>query len=121
MKQILLLVILAVALPVVAQKPTPTPPDTPKLTEHQQDRLDLCVAKVNEIQTRYESAKQLEMQPWSVEANGIIEAVQKANPDFVWHAAQSPQDHSGWMHKPPPAPPTPAPAQPAATPEAPKK
>jgi hypothetical protein len=110
MKRYALLAILAVA-PAVAQKPATTPPAAPKMTEHQQDRLDLCISKVSEIQTRYQAQIMQESSAWVKEANDIIDAVQKANPDFIYHVAQTPQDHSGWIRKPIPEP-APSPVSP---------
>jgi hypothetical protein len=116
MKRYALLAILAVAPAVVAQQPataTPTPPAAPKMTEHQQDRLELCLSKMAEIETRYQAQMMQESSAWSKEASDIIAAVQKENPDFIYHVAQSQMDHSGWIRKPKPAPaaaPEPAPS-----------
>jgi hypothetical protein len=126
MKRYALLALFAVALPVLAQKiaASAPPPDAPKMTEHQQDRLDLCLSKMAEINTRHQAQVAQETASWVKEASDIIDAVQKENPDFVYHVAQGPQDRTGWMRKPPPhsvVPPQEIPPKPTPQPPDPAK
>lgn len=116
MKRSILLVLLAVAPFALAQKPSTPPADKPKTTELQDTQLELYIAKVNEIQTRYQAQMGQESAPWVQKASALIDTIQKNNPEFIWHQAVNQQDRTGWIRKPPPAPTTPAPAPPVDTP-----
>lgn len=134
MKRYASFALLAFALPLAAQKPKPTipppppppvvtpatpVPDTnlPNMTELQQAQLDRDLAKIDAAQSRAQAQAQAESLQWADDAQRIINEVQKANPEFIWHVAQGPGDRTGWAHKPKPAPPVtpPAPVAPAPT------
>jgi hypothetical protein len=105
--------------PAAAQKPAPTPPDHPIMTEVQQANLDRDLAKIDAANSRAAA----ESASWVADADAIIQAVQNANPEFIWHEAsgQGGDQRSGWVHKPPqPQPAAPQPAAPAPAPPAPQ-
>jgi hypothetical protein len=124
--RVCILALFAAALPLAAQQTPPpsTPPDKPKTTELQDARLDDYQARITEIQTRLQAQMAVETAPWIQKGRALIDEIQKANPDFVWHDAAGPGDKSGWVHKPAPAAAVTNPTQTTPTPaaaETPKK